>query len=53
MHPTVVCKSSLTTQKSEQVNEGLLSRRFRNKPRMAPDMPDVVVAALWAIRWRD
>ena len=33
-------------QKNEKVNEGFLSRRFRNIARMAPDMLDVVVATL-------
>ena len=33
-------------QKNEQVDEGFLKRRFRNIARMAPDILDVVVAAL-------
>ena len=34
------------TQKNEKVDEGFLSRRFRNIARMAPDVLDVVVATL-------
>jgi len=33
-------------QKNEKVDEGFLSRRFRNIARMAPDVLDVVVATL-------
>jgi cell division septum initiation protein DivIVA len=33
-------------QKNEKVDEGFLSRRFRNIARMAPDLLDVVVATL-------
>jgi cell division septum initiation protein DivIVA len=33
-------------QKNEKVDEGFLSRRFRNIGRMAPDVLDVVVATL-------
>ena len=33
-------------QKSERIDEGFLSRRFRNIARMAPDILDVVVATL-------
>jgi cell division septum initiation protein DivIVA len=33
-------------QNNEQVDEGFLSRRFRNIARMAPDVLDVVVATL-------
>jgi cell division septum initiation protein DivIVA len=33
-------------KKNEKVNEGFLSRRFRNIARMAPDMLDVIVATL-------
>lgn len=33
-------------QKKEKVDEGFLSRRFRNIARMAPDVLDVVVATL-------
>lgn len=33
-------------KKNEQVEEGFLSRRFRNIARMAPDVLDVVVATL-------
>jgi hypothetical protein len=33
-------------QKNEKVDEGFLSRRFRNTARMAPDVLDVVVATL-------
>ncbi len=33
-------------QKKEKVDESFLSRRFRNIARMAPDVLDVVVAAL-------
>lgn len=33
-------------KKNEKVNEGFLSRRFRNIARMAPDVLDVVVATL-------
>ncbi len=33
-------------QKHEKVDEGFLSRRFRNIARMAPDVLDVVVATL-------
>ncbi len=33
-------------QKNETVDEGFLSRRFRNIARMAPDVLDVVVATL-------
>src|SRR5215211_4666604 len=33
-------------QKNEKIDEGLLSRRFRNIARMAPDVLDVVVATL-------
>ena len=32
--------------KNEKVDEGFLSRRFRNIARMAPDMLDIVVATL-------
>ena len=33
-------------QKNEKVDEGFLSRRFRNIARMAPDVLDVIVATL-------
>jgi hypothetical protein len=33
-------------QKNEKIDEGFLSRRFRNIARMAPDVLDVVVATL-------
>ncbi len=33
-------------QKNEKLDEGFLSRRFRNIARMAPDLLDVVVATL-------
>jgi hypothetical protein len=33
-------------QKNEKIDEGFLSRRFRNIARMAPDLLDVVVATL-------
>jgi len=33
-------------QKNEKVDEGLLSRRFRNIARMAPDVLDMTVAAV-------
>jgi hypothetical protein len=33
-------------QKNEKVDEGFLSRRFRNIARMAPDVLDVVVTTL-------
>jgi hypothetical protein len=33
-------------QKNENVDEGFLSRRFRNIARMAPDVLDIVVATL-------
>ena len=33
-------------QKNEKMDEGFLSRRFRNIARMAPDVLDVVVATL-------
>jgi len=33
-------------QKNDKVDEGFLSRRFRNIARMAPDVLDVVVATL-------
>ena len=33
-------------QKTEKVDEGFLSRRFRNIARMAPDVLDVIVATL-------
>ena len=33
-------------QKNEKVDEGFVSRRFRNIARMAPDVLDVVVATL-------
>jgi hypothetical protein len=33
-------------QKNEKVDEGFLSRRFRNIARMAPDILDIVVATL-------
>jgi hypothetical protein len=33
-------------QKNEKVDEGFLSRRFRNIARMAPDLLDVIVATL-------
>jgi cell division septum initiation protein DivIVA len=33
-------------QKNEKLDEGFLSRRFRNIARMAPDVLDVVVATL-------
>jgi hypothetical protein len=33
-------------EKNKEVDEGFLSRRFRNIARMAPDMVDVVVATL-------
>ena len=33
-------------EKNRKVDEGFLSRRFRNIARMAPDMVDVVVATL-------
>jgi len=33
-------------RKNEQVDEGFISRRFRNIARMAPDVLDVVVATL-------
>jgi hypothetical protein len=33
-------------QKNEKMDEGVLSRRFRNIARMAPDVLDVVVATL-------
>ena len=33
-------------QKNEKVDEGFLSRRFRNIARMAPDVLDLVVAML-------
>ena len=33
-------------QKNEKVDEGFISRRFRNIARMAPDVLDVVVATL-------
>jgi hypothetical protein len=33
-------------QKNEKVDEGFLSRRFRNIARMAPDVLDLVVATL-------
>jgi hypothetical protein len=33
-------------QKNEKIDESFLSRRFRNIARMAPDLLDVVVAAL-------
>ncbi len=33
-------------QKHEKVDEGFLSRRFRNIARMAPDVLDLVVATL-------
>jgi len=41
-------QSSLTQaiQKHEKVDEGFLSRHFRNIARMAPDVLDVVVATL-------
>jgi hypothetical protein len=35
-----------SAQKNEKVDEGFLSRRFRNIARMAPDVLDVVVATL-------
>ena len=34
------------TEKNEKIEEGFLSRRFRNIARVAPDMLDVVVATL-------
>jgi hypothetical protein len=41
-------QSTVTTaaQKNEKIDEGFLSRRFRNIARMAPDVLDVVVATL-------
>ena len=41
-------QSAVTTaaQKNEKVDEGFLSRHFRNLARMAPDVLDVVVATL-------
>ena len=47
-----------TAQKNEKVDEGFLSRRFRNIARMAADVLDLVVAMLaipqgrYAVRWR-
>jgi len=40
---TVVTEAA---QKNEKVDEGFLSRRFRNIARIAPDVLDVVVATL-------
>jgi hypothetical protein len=37
---------SEAAQKNEKVDEGFISRRFRNIARMAPDVLDVVVATL-------
>jgi hypothetical protein len=37
---------TVAAQKNEKVDEGFLSRRFRNIARMAPDVLDVVVATL-------
>ena len=34
------------SQKNEKVDEGFLSRRFRNIARMAPDVLDLIVAML-------
>jgi hypothetical protein len=43
-----VIQSTVTeaAQKNEKVDEGFLSRRFRNIARMAPDVLDLVVATL-------
>jgi cell division septum initiation protein DivIVA len=37
---------TVAAQKNEKVDEGFLSRRFRNIARMAPDILDLVVAML-------
>ena len=41
---------TLAAQKNEKIDEGFLSRRFRNIARMAPDILDVVVASIGGIR---
>ena len=47
---TVVCNfpaiAAEATQKNEKLDEGFLSRRFRNIAPMAPDVLDVVVATV-------
>jgi len=37
---------TMAAQKNERVDDGFLSRRFRNIARMAPDVLDVIVATL-------
>jgi hypothetical protein len=44
-------KVTQAAQKNEKLDEGFLSRHFRNIARMAPDLFDVVVQH-WLIRWQ-